>query len=70
MVVATLHLGHFGFGRWGGRVTSVITYLASRSVLVLVLLDKQLRAAIMGRKRGPTTAGLYWPQLAQCWWWS
>lgn len=30
MVVATLHLGRSGYGRWGGRVTSVISYLASR----------------------------------------
>ena len=55
----------FGNGRWGGRVTSVITCLASRPVLVLALPDMLDLPVTMGRKRCSTTAGLHWPQLAE-----
>jgi hypothetical protein len=47
MVVATLHLGRSGYGRWGGRVTSVISYFAFRPVLFLALPDMLCRPAIM-----------------------
>jgi hypothetical protein len=58
MVVATLHLGRSGYGLWGGRVTTVNSYLASWSGLFLALLDMLSRPVIMGRKRRPATAGL------------
>jgi hypothetical protein len=59
MVVATLHLGRSGYGRWGGRVTSLISYLASRPVLLLALPDVLRSPVIKGRKRRSTTAGLH-----------
>jgi hypothetical protein len=65
MVVATLHLGRSGYGRWGGGVISVIWYLSSLLVvLFLALPDMVCRPVIMSRKRCSTTAELHWPQLA------
>lgn len=43
MVVATLHLGRSGFGRWGGRVTSVISSTAPQPVLFFALPDMLFR---------------------------
>jgi hypothetical protein len=65
MVVAALHLGRSGYGRWGGRVTSVITYLACWYSLCRTRSSAPRSWVASGVRRSPDCIGRSWPRAGE-----